>query len=174
MPVLVSHLLPQARGEDVNDPATREGFLRVGLQRAAGDNRRRLIASEMTRTPDVQWPFLSARFSAETSASPWERIGILSTLAAAPHTVEKLATLVSFLDDTRNEGILTQRDGPAAESLVRRNAISALLEFRVAGAASLPDDLEKDLSRPGGQAAALLELRRVAREWLSARRSAVR
>ena len=129
MPVLVSRLLPAAGVGQVDDPRTREGFLRASLAKAIGGQRVQLIIMEMLRTNiEAHWPFLVGRFNADPAVRRSERLGVLKGLADAPHSREKLVALVRFVEDPRNGALLTERgDGSAA--LAREFLMDALRPF---------------------------------------------
>ena len=173
MPVLVSRLLPPAGIGQADGPRTREGFLRASLARAVSEQRLQLIAAEMVRTNvQVQWAFLAARFNPDPAVGRSERLGVLSALAEAPHSREKLVALVAFVDDPRNAPLLTQRRENMAE-LPRQRAMDALNAFSGTPGYA-PYQLQQDLGSESRQAAALIELRRLAHELLAKTRDAIR
>ena len=163
MPVLYSRLLPAAGPGNTDDPATREGYLRAAMAKAAEGYAREQIAAEMVRSNlDGQWSALSAVFYSESrrGSSSDARIGILKALGEAPHTRNKLATLVGLINDPQNETILTQvnremgMDGYRLQARVSLNAI--------AGTEYISHNILQDLGPPAKSATALAELRRLA------------
>ena len=171
MPVLVSRLLPVAGVGQVDDPRTREGFLRASLAKAIGNQRVHLIVMEMLRTNiEAHWSFLAGRFNADPAVGRWERLGVLNGLAEAPHSREKLMALVRFVEDPRNGALLTERGGfPAA--LAREFLMDALRPFSAARASEL-NNLQQDLGNESRQGNALIELRRLARALLAQSKTA--
>jgi hypothetical protein len=166
MPALYSRLLPAAGPGNTDDPATREGYLRAALANTAEGYAREQIAAEMVRSNlDVQWSALSAVFYSESRRDSSDaRIGVLEALGEAPHTRNKLAALVELINDPRNETILTQVNRVAGMDGYRQQVRLSL--NAIAGTEYISHNIFQDLGTPAKSAAALAELRRLAKSLL--------
>jgi hypothetical protein len=167
MPVFYSRLLSPARPGNLDDPGTREGYLRSALMRAKERYPKGEIAAEMVRSNlDGQWPVLANQFYNQpgNESSDW-RVEVLKALGEAPHTKRKLAALVELINDPRNETILTQVNRVMGMDGYRQQAVWSL--NAIAGNEYVSFYIYQDLGQPDRSAKALGELRRLANELLA-------
>jgi len=168
-PILYSCLLPAATPAQINDANTREGYLQKSLAAANQTYARNEIAAEMVRTNlPAHWPVLEKSFYADRLARGETsdiRQAIFQSLGESPHTPEKLRTLVTLIQDPRNDTIFTQENRVMGMDMYRVYAVQSL--NAIAGKEFVPFSIRQDMGIPANSKAALAEFRRLAKEFLA-------
>ncbi len=166
MPVYVSRLLPVAGADKLDDPDTREGYLRRAMTLARDGFARDEIAREMVRSNlEVQWPVLEKLFQSDRTVlgeTSDARIGIIRALGEAPHTPQKLVALVSLINDPRNETLFTQENNRMGMDGYRRYAVQAL--NAIAGKEYISFNILQDMGHSDSSKSAYAEFQRLATE----------
>jgi hypothetical protein len=161
----ISHLLPTAKPAELDDPNTRDGWLRSRMLAEGDVTVRGCVAAELIRVglPE-NWDFLKKQFFGDNDRKdviPDIRQTILRSLGAPPLTPAKRAALLEVVLDERFAPLWTQPNRRMGDDMYRQYAIWAINAH--AGKELLTDQDKYALPDPAKSEKALVEvLRKVA------------
>jgi len=158
----ISRLLPAARADNLDDPNTRDGALRLAVQKEPDLFVRDYSARELVRVGlPVNGPFLKDVTFATRKDDQNNRIGqgILQALAQPPLTSQKRQLLVELLLDPRFEPFWTRPNTRMGMDMCRQYGIWAVNAH--AGREVISDSIKNRLTDPVESDKALTELRQI-------------
>lgn len=166
MPIVVSRLLPPATAADMDNPKTRDGYLRRALASAKDGFARERLAAEMVRSNLAgNWTLLEKVFQSEQltrGETSDARQGILEALGEAPHTPEKARVLATLIEDPRNLNLFTSPNLRMGMDMYRRYAVASV--NAIAGKELVSFEVLQDLGTPERSKEAMAALTRAAKE----------